>query len=68
MTTVRNLATDEERAYSLPPEEAVLAAYAQARGDWATWEYPEKYGHLLIHGEMTVGCGDWCAFTREGSD
>jgi hypothetical protein len=44
------------------PREAVVAAYAQSLGDWNTWEYEDRYGHLREYGRDVVACGDWCAF------
>lgn len=64
IVTVTNLSTSEERTYTLPPERAVIAAYAQARGDWNTWTYADKYQHIVTHGKRTVSCGDWTAITK----
>ena len=47
MTTVLNLSTGKEVIYTCEPQKAVLAAYAQNRRDWNTWNYQKKYGHLL---------------------
>lgn len=60
-TTVHNLSTDEERTYTLGAREAVIAARAQVHGDWNTWDYEKKYGHLVEHGKVSVACGDWVA-------
>lgn len=56
--------------YTCKPEEAVIAAYAQARKDWSTWEYQKRYGSLVMRGEVSVSCGDFsalyrCPFCRE---
>ena len=60
--TVVNLANpDSKLVYTCTPEEAVIAAYAQAHGDYCTWDYATRYGHLVIRGERTVACGDFCA-------
>ena len=64
MTTVFNLATAEERTYSLPPAEAVIAAYAQGRGDWNTWDYASRYTKLLVIGKASIACGDWATSAR----
>lgn len=61
MTTVFNLATQEHIEYSCTPAEAVVAAYAQARKDWNTWQYQARYGHLLTEGQYSVACGDFAA-------
>ena len=42
-----NVGTLVAREYSCSPREAVIAAYAQSKGDWNTWEYEEKYGALV---------------------
>ena len=62
MTTVMNLATHKLISYSCSPDQAVVAAYAQERNDWNTWDYSTRYGHLLERGEHTVSCGYWAAF------
>lgn len=53
-TEVHNLATDETLSYTLPPREAVIAAYAQSRGDFNTWDYEKRYGKLVEKGRWTV--------------
>lgn len=60
-TTVVNLRTLEERVYTLPPEQAVVAAWRQSKGDWATWEY-HKFADVVRSGELTVSVEDFCAF------
>lgn len=66
MTTTMNLATGEEVMYSgLTPVEAVIAAYAQEKGDWNTWNYRRLYSHLVRTGRFSVGCGDWTALIEE---
>ena len=59
MTQVFNLATQEERSYSCSPRESVIAAYAQERNDWNTWDYGKKYGGLVEEGKLHFLCGDW---------
>lgn len=56
-----NLSTGEVRVYSCLPRQAVMAAYAQERNDWETWNYEKKYGHLIRWGMSHVSCGDWSA-------
>lgn len=64
LTMVMNLSTCEKIGYSLEPIEAVVAAYAQnTRHDYNTWNY-HKYVGLVVSGEITVACGDWCALLR----
>lgn len=60
-TTVVNLRTLEERVYTLPPEQAVVAAWRQSKGDWATWDY-HKFSDRVAVGELTVSVEDFCAF------
>lgn len=58
---VLNLATQETLVYQgIGPERAVIAAYAQSRRDFNTWDYA-KYAPLLVRGQRTISCGDWCA-------
>lgn len=61
MTRVFNLATQEEKFYFIPSALACVAAYAQERKDYNTWNY-YKYWELLEYGPYTVICGDWTAF------
>ena len=30
------------QVYSLPPKQALVAAYEQSRGNWNTWEYESR--------------------------
>jgi hypothetical protein len=63
--TVFNLATQEHRTYcGITPTQAVIAAYAQERHDWNTWDYATCYGNLVETGEHTVLCGDWSAINH----
>ena len=80
LTRVVNLSTDDVLLYDLPPDQAVVAAYAQfpdgllvggspARiRDACTWEYEARYGHLREQGLRTFACGNWCALQRPPSD
>ena len=59
MTRVVNLATGAEAAYSLPPREAVVAAYRQLTSkDWNWWEEPRdqfgRYDLPIREGERTI--------------
>ena len=58
--TVTNLATLEQRTYCCPPLQAVIAAHAQDRGDFNTWQYEQRYASTATYGKQTVCCGDWC--------
>ena len=67
MCTVLNLATMEKKIYSCSPREAVIAAYAQAKGDWNTWDYEKRYDYLVEEALHTFLCGDWSVF-KDGRD
>ena len=59
---VVNLLSGDSKIYAgLTPREAVIAAHAQERGDWATWDYRKKYDARVRMGHKTVACGDWTA-------
>lgn len=60
-TVVTNMRTGEELHYSLPPREAVIAAYAYGRRDGSTWTYQERYGRLVEMGQHFFFAGDWAA-------
>ena len=62
VTVVMNLATGKKQVYSCNPRRAVIAAHAQSRNDWNTWQYEGRYGHLVQSGQHVVICGDWSAF------
>lgn len=58
---VRNLRTGEEQTFSCAPQEAVVAAFAQERGDFNTWEYRERYAGVVVFNQATVSAGEWSA-------
>ena len=60
--TVMNLSTQHKQIYTCPPDQAVVAAYAQSTGDFNTWDYDTKYNHLLEYGKCTILCGDFSVF------
>jgi hypothetical protein len=62
MCTVMNLETSKTQNYTCTPKEAVIAAYAQSKNDYNTWDYEIKYNHLLEEGKYTYICGDFSAF------
>lgn len=64
LTKVTNLWTQEEREFSLLPQDAVVAAHAQEHGDYNTQEYAAKYNKFVFVATVTVTCGSWCAFTN----
>lgn len=56
---VINLATGEERVYvGLNASQAVIAAYAQSKGDYNTWDYGQ-HKYPVQFGKVSVTCGDW---------
>lgn len=61
MTRVFNLATQQEKFYSCIPRDAVIAAYAQDQKDWNTWDYYNRYDHLVEDGNYIFLLGDWGA-------
>ena len=61
ITHVFNLDTAQwERTYFLPPDQAVLCAYYQSRGDMNWWQYDRS---LIQYGKSgkTVFCGNFSA-------
>jgi len=62
MCTVMNLATTEKQIYTCTPKQAVIAAHAQSKMDWNTWQYEERYRKLLEYGKHTILCGDFSVF------
>jgi hypothetical protein len=66
MILVRNLASGEELLYSCSPRQACIAAYAQCeRRDFNTWDYEERYGHLVEEASLTLIVGNWAAFKEQ---
>jgi hypothetical protein len=63
--TVINLFTKEKKIYTCSSREAVIAAYAQEKGDWNTWQYKERYDKLVLQGRYTLLCGDWSTLKDE---
>lgn len=60
---VMNLANPEEKQfYTCTPKEAVIAAYAQSKMDWSTWQYADRYEKMVVETNLTVTCGDFSAF------
>lgn len=59
MTKILNLRTGEWQAYSCSPRSAVIAAHAQSRGDWNTWNYKDRYDHMVESGQWHLFCGDF---------
>lgn len=65
VTEVVNLWSGETREIGLPPQDAVVAAYAQEHGDYDTGGYAEKYNRYVTVATVTVVCGNWSAFTNQ---
>jgi hypothetical protein len=64
-TRCLNLKTGEERHYTCDARTAVVASYAQDRGDYETWDYETRYGPLVVAGRWHWFCGDWGARREE---
>lgn len=64
-TAAYNLRTGKSRLYSCSPREAVMAAYAQERGDWNTSDYGGRYAGVVEQTDLHVFCGDWGALLKE---
>ena len=58
---VVNLLNLSEQFYTCSPKEAVVAAYAQSKNDWSTWEYEKRYNYLLEETANIFLCGGFCA-------
>ncbi len=68
MTTVMNLSNPKQKMYfSSSPKMAVIGAYATSLHDNNTWQWEERYSHLIVEGKHCVACGDWSAF-KDGRD
>jgi len=50
--------------YSCTPEEAVVAAHEQSRGNWNTWDYDKSQATQGPSG-LTVFCGDFAAILEK---
>ncbi len=60
-TTVYKLGTKSTFVYSLPPKNAVIAAYAQDHlGDWNTGDY-HQYNNLVQEGKHGWHLGNYSA-------
>lgn len=61
--TAKNMRTGEERIYirseNMQATDAVIAAYAQSKGDWNTWDYRKRYAHMVRSTNMHVFLLDW---------
>ena len=62
MCTVMNLRTSETQVYTCSPKKAVIAAFAQSKNDWNTWDYDKKYGDMVEEGNLSFACGDFAVF------
>jgi len=59
LTKVFHVDSRQEISFSLPPEEAVIAAHAQSKKDYQTWNYKEKY--KAIRAKYGWVCGEFWA-------
>jgi hypothetical protein len=57
----------EKQVYTCAPKEAVVAAYAQSKKDWNTWDYAKQYNSLVLEGGETFLCGYFSVF-KDGRD
>ncbi len=65
VTKVLHLGTSKHTTYSCPPEQAVVAAYEQSRGNNNTWTYPTFADHPEARrGQYSVSCGDFTALMQ----
>ena len=60
-TKVLNLETGKYILFSCDPFSAVIAAYAQSKKDWNTWEYKKKYAKLVERSKLCFTIGDFTA-------
>jgi uncharacterized phage-like protein YoqJ len=59
MIIVKKLGTRKTVSYvGITPRQAVIAAYAQDKKDWNTWNY-DKYQHIVQETDHIITCGDW---------
>jgi hypothetical protein len=69
---VMNLKTGEFLTYTTDARSASIAAHAQSRGDWNTWDYERRYGSLVVSrptkkpGMVCHTCGDFTALEPAG--
>ena len=62
ITQVLNLDTNQHLSFSLPPDQAVIAAYEHDQGNHNTWDYPSSKHHkAILYGKRTVSCGKFTA-------
>lgn len=65
MTTVYQLGSDNQFCYSLPPDQAVVAAFEQYHNyNFNTWSYlpPEQHPQYRRTALGNHSCGDYTAF------
>lgn len=60
MTNVLDLSTGNWLSFSCSPREAVIAAYAQSKGDFNTWDYT-KYNSQVVESQLFVYCNQFGA-------
>jgi len=61
-TWVTDKKTKMQMLYSLPPDQAVVAAYEYSRGNVQTWNYPKPKDHPKFKSNSrSCRCGNWVA-------
>ena len=61
--TVMNISNPSNKLQlACNPREAVISAYAHSKHDGNTWQYAERYEHMVIEGKFCIACGDFSAF------
>jgi hypothetical protein len=60
-TTVFHIDTQEETTYTLPPKQALVACYEQARKNWNTHFYGDPEGYPIEEGTFGFVLGGFWA-------
>ncbi len=64
-TTVYQLGSDRQLTFSLPPDQAVVAAFELSRGNANSWEWQEPAAHPNYYRSLARHyCGDFSAVHR----
>ena len=61
MTVVLDLMSGTVQIFDTAAKEAVIAAFAQSRGDNSTWLYAERYGDQVVDTGRCYTLGDFTA-------
>lgn len=65
-TTVFHTPSETEHVYTLPPREAVLAAFALSMGDANSWNWEKRWNHYVKRTPHGWAAGDWWAYDTGG--